>query len=241
MYSCTLDPIRNHQPRSNDDADVRFGRDALGRVIREEVNGVQVTSRFGPEGARSLVESTLGARQAVISDALGGPAALHHGRRSVFSDEPTQLFERDPLGLESARVLPGGVRVEWRRDETGRPVGRRTFRQQPGARPLELNALSYQWRGEDQIAALIDAARGPRFFDHDERGRLVRERRPGDSPVLGEQVLHRAMDAVGNIFHRSDLSDRRYGAGGRLEEADGVRYEHDEDGNLTATFELGSL
>ena len=88
-----------------------------------------------------------------------------------------------------------------------------------------------------QIAALIDAARGPRFFDHDERGRLVRERRPGESPVLGEQVLHRAMDAVGNIFRHPDLSDRRYGPGGRLEAADGVRYEHDEDGNLTRKVE----
>jgi RHS repeat-associated protein len=54
---------------------------------------------------------------------------------------------------------------------------------------------------------------------------------------MGEHVLHRAMDAAGNVFRRPDMSDRRYGAGGRLEESEGTRYEHDEDGNLTRKVE----
>ena len=41
------------------------------------------------------------------------------------------------------------------------------------------------------------------------------------------------MDAVGNVYRTGDGRDRRYGPGGRLLEADGVRYEHDEDGNQT--------
>src|SRR5690606_31753041 len=36
----------------------------------------------------------------------------------------------------------------------------------------------------------------------------------------------------GNIYRTPDLSDRRYGRGGRIEEADGTRYKHDDDGNL---------
>ncbi|HEY8430383.1 MAG TPA: hypothetical protein VIL20_18515, partial [Sandaracinaceae bacterium] len=35
-----------------------------------------------------------------------------------------------------------------------------------------------------------------------------------------------------NIYRTPDLSDRRYGRGGRIEEADGTRYKHDDDGNL---------
>jgi RHS repeat-associated protein len=73
---------------------------------------------------------------------------------------------------------------------------------------------------------MIDAVRGPRWFDHDARGRLVRERRP-------DSVVERAMDEVGNIFRRADRTDRRYGPGGRLEASDGTHFEHDEDGNLT--------
>jgi RHS repeat-associated protein len=90
----------------------------------------------------------------------------------------------------------------------------------------EVDARVYQWRGEDQIAGIVDAASGPKFYDHDGRGRLVRERRP-------DAVVERAMDAVGNVYRSRTGSDRRYGPGGRLEMADGVRYEHDEDGNQT--------
>jgi YD repeat-containing protein len=188
-----------------------------------------------------LVESTLGARQATVYDEMGTPASLHHGRRAIRRDDPIQRFERDALGFETARELPGGIRVEWQRDPSGRPLGRRTHRRQPGASTVELNAQSFQWRGEDQISAIIDAARGPRWFDHDDRGRLVRERRPGTSPMSGEQSLHRAMDAVGNIYRRPDQSDRRYGPGGRLEEADGVRYEHDKDGSSANIFSYSAV
>jgi RHS repeat-associated protein len=54
----------------------------------------------------------------------------------------------------------------------------------------------------------------------------VRERRPGQG-----RTVDRAMDAVGNVYRSGDGHDRRYGPGGRLLEADGIRYQHDEDGN----------
>jgi RHS repeat-associated protein len=137
-----------------------------------------------------------------------------------------------------------GIEVEWSRDVAGRPTARRTFKRSLAAAAMgfavgmlatpsfaqpqreEVDARVYQWRGEDQIAGIVDAASGPKFYDHDGRGRLVRERRP-------DAVVERAMDAVGNVYRSRTGSDRRYGPGGRLEMADGVRYEHDEDGNQT--------
>jgi len=216
----------------NDDAEVRFERDTLGRLIAETVGDVTVVSRYGADGARSLLESSLGARQAIVTDALGEVASLHHGRGAIHSDIPVMRFERDAMGLETARDLPGGIRMDWRRDALGRPLERRTLRTEPRTHPVELNTQAYVWRGEDQIAAIIDAARGPRSFDHDARGRLIGERQPGPSPISGDETLHRAMDAVGNVYRSPQLDDRRYGPGGRLEVADGTRYEHDEDGNL---------
>jgi YD repeat-containing protein len=216
----------------NNTAEVSFERDALGRVIAETAGDITVTSRYSADGERSLLESSLGARQAIVTDALGEVASLHHGRSAIYSDIPVMRFERDAMGFETARELPGGIRLEWSRDELGRPTERRTLRTVPGARPIELNTQAYLWRGEDQIAAIIDSARGPRWFDHDDRGRLIRERRPGPSAMSGDEVLHRAMDAVGNIYRSPRLDDRRYGPGGRVEEAGGTKYEHDEDGNL---------
>jgi len=229
-------------------ADVRLERDVLGRIVRESQDGgaTWVSSRFGLDGARALVESTLGARQRVETDALGLVAALHHGASDGF---PVRT-ERDELGDETRRSYPGGIAVEWQRDLAGRPTQRRTLRHRTGhgARSSEgagagsagrddvqeLDALVYQWRGDDQIAALLDAERGPRVFEHDRRGRLVRERRP-------DRVVERAMDAVGNVYRRADGQDRRYGRGGLLEAANdergAVTFTHDADGNQTTKHE----
>lgn len=212
-------------------AEVRYERDALGRIVRESQDGGEhwVEARHDAAGARVEVKTWLGARQRIERDALQDVAALHHGASFELG------FERDALGAERSRSLPGGLRLDWERDLAGRPKMRRTTRRAPGAQGpetsgREVDVLVYQWRGEDQIAAIIDANRGPRFFDHDGRGRLIRERRP-------DGALERAMDVVGNIFRGADQRDRSYGPGGVLLEADAsdgsgtVRYAHDKDGN----------
>jgi RHS repeat-associated protein len=104
------------------------------------------------------------------------------------------------------------------------------LRDKPSSPLLQLDARTYEWRGEDQIAAIIDAQRGPTFYQHDARGRLV-------SQVTPQGTLHRSMDAVGNVVRSSLSANRRYGRGSRLEEADSIRYSHDEDGNQTERIE----
>ncbi|MBX3271056.1 MAG: RHS domain-containing protein [Sandaracinaceae bacterium] len=222
-------------------AHVVYERDALGRVVRESQDGGahSVAVRYGASGARAEVETSLGARQRIERDALAEVASLRHGPGLERGFE--LAFERDVLGAERARAMPGGLRLEWERDVAGRPTARRTTRRDAGAvgpspLPRELDVLVYQWRGEDQIGALIDPNRGARFFDHDRRGRLIRERRNG-------ATLERAMDPAGNVYRRADRADRRYGPGGVLLEAEApggegtVRYTHDADGNQTERLE----
>ena len=115
----------------------------------------------------------------VEHDALGEVERLHHGPVGVQEVYRQRLdFVRDPLGAELRRLLPGGIEVLWGRDASGKPTSRRTIRRRPGAYPVEgparglsgveeLSAWSYQWRGEDQIAAhrnnawfMVRAARG---------------------------------------------------------------------------------
>jgi RHS repeat-associated protein len=200
---------------------VEFERDALGRVMQEVQGEYSVSSRLDASGNRVLVQSSLGGRMAVLRDALGEVASLHFNLSAL----PAVQFERDPLGLETARMLSGGVRVEWGRDAGGRPSRRRTLRAAAEAPMQPLDSRSYQWRGEDQIAAIVDTARGTTQYQHDARGRLVAQ-------VTPQGTLHRAVDVIGKAFQTSEQMDRRYLCGGRLEQADGVRYSYDEDGNL---------
>ncbi|AGP41962.1 hypothetical protein SCE1572_50190 [Sorangium cellulosum So0157-2] len=130
-------------------------------------------------------------------------------------------LRRDAAGGEVERALPGEVVSSWERDASGRPRVHRTAR---GGEPLM--GTGYRWRSHDQIAALIDVHAGPTWFEHDARSYLVAAARPDGS------VQYRAPDAVGNVYRSPDRSDRTYGRGGRLEAAGGVRYVHDDDGQI---------
>jgi RHS repeat-associated protein len=206
-------------------AKIEIKRDLLGRIVTERVNGREVSSRYGPDGGRTEMRTSLGARVAAVRDPMGQVRELVLGRPDGFKGAYVQ-FERDALGLERVRRFSNGVDVEWARDLAGRPTARLTGHPDK-ARP---DARTYQWRGEDQIAAVVDRATGPRLFDHDRRGRLIREKRP-------DRIIERALDAVGNVYRTESGRDRRYGAGGRLLEADGCRYEYDLDGNVVAKLE----
>ncbi|MCK6592809.1 MAG: RHS domain-containing protein, partial [Polyangiaceae bacterium] len=130
-------------------------------------------------------------------------------------------FARDALGNEVERRLPGGVVARWDRDSLGLPQVHRVRRANEHVRHVD-----YRWRSYEQLAELIDAEKGVTRFRHDARSYLVSASRPNGT------IEYRAPDPVGNIYRDPERGDRRYGKGGRLEELGGVRYTHDEDGQL---------
>ncbi len=211
---------------TNEAAAIVFERDPLGRIVREVQGDVSVSSRFGPDGERTLMETSLGGRMVVLRDEAGDVAAIHCGDGAQPSGVPVVQFERDALGLELARVLPGGVRVEWQWDPAGRPTARRIVRESQGGAAIQQDLRQYEWHGDTRISAILDAARGATQYLHDPRGRLVGETR-------SDATVHRAMDAVGNVYRTPTLSDRRYAPGGRLESDGAARFVHDADGNQT--------
>jgi RHS repeat-associated protein len=214
----------------NEASVVEMERDSLGRVVREVINGRAVESQYGA-GARTQWSSSLGGRLVVDRDPLGLPKNLYAGQVDGFREQDVHI-RRDGSGLETSRAFRNGIDLQWSRDVGGRPLSRRTLRRNTAARagpgpehaPREIDARRYEWRGEDQITAIYDAVSGPSHYDLDGRGRVIRERSQ-------HGIVERAMDAVGNIYRSRTGSDRRYGPGGRLEMADGIRYVHDEDGN----------
>jgi RHS repeat-associated protein len=198
--------------------EIRIERDAIGRVVRETQGGIEMRSRYGGDGQRDLFETSAGARLAAVRNSLGEIASLSFGPESIHTDARTIAWQRDAGGIEMARHLPGGVHVAWERDSAGRPSARRT-----SSTRGEIDAQTYQWKQPGELGAVLDPVSGPRFFDHDDRGRVVRERRAG-------KVIERAMDTVGNVYRRSDRADRAYSKDGRILSDTGVRYTYDDAG-----------
>jgi RHS repeat-associated protein len=219
----------------NEAHEVTFTRDALGRVVEERANGHVVESRYDGSGNRTGRRTSLGHEAAYDFDGNGALLGVTFGldaRWMDFSVEsivaggevraPWQAkFRRDALGSEAERHLPGGVVSRWDRDRAGRPAVHRVWRND-----VSVMATGYRWQSMEQLAALIDTQRGPTWFEHDARSYLVAAVRPDG------MVEHRSPDAAGNVYRSPERRDRTYGKGGRLEEAGGVRYVHDEDGQL---------
>ena len=200
-----------------------------------DMSPIRVESRYGVTGDRVARRTSLGHEASYDFDGNGDLAGVSFdaGRSwgSFDADvlalgaparKPWQAtFVRDARGNETERSLPGGVVSRWERETTGRPkIQRVTHNGAP------VGAVGYRWRSAEQLAGLIDTAAGATWFEHNTRGYLVGATAPDGS------VQHRTPDVVGNVYRSRDRSDRVYARGGRLEEASGVRYLHDADGQL---------
>jgi RHS repeat-associated protein len=203
---------------ANDATTVRFERDPIGRLLREWQGERWVESRYDARGARIGVSSSLGTHVATPRNILGDVEAvtLSEGAGSWHVD-----FAYDSTGLEVERRLPGGVVVERSYDQRGRLNAQGVLR--AGA---ELERTTYSVGPGGRLLARSDSRRGAEVFEHDARGRLIAARHADG------QVEHRAVDPAGRVYKSPDRSDRRYGPGGELVEAQGVQYIHNADGEL---------
>src|SRR4029079_10911459 len=99
-------------------------RDALGRIRQETQGEHWIRSSYDALGRRPAVRSSKGLEQRIHRSALGDVRAIEAGAHSLqpanvekaadlISQERRDLyrvdFERDRLGLELQRSLPGGV------------------------------------------------------------------------------------------------------------------------------------
>jgi YD repeat-containing protein len=221
---------------TNESGTVTFERDAMGRVLREAMGDVAIDSRYDRSGNRVSRRTSLGHETAYDLDPGGMLCGVSFGMDPRFGDfSPASLrmggppvrapwratFQRDALGNETARALPGPILAQWEHDEESRPAVHRVSRS-----GIELSSVGYHFGPEGDLAMLVDRENGPTRFTHDERAFLVAATRTDGSAQL------RAVDITGNVFKTADKLDRRYGAGGCLNEADGTRYVHDADGQL---------
>ncbi|WP_116127012.1 DUF6531 domain-containing protein [Lewinella sp. IMCC34183] len=198
---------------------VGFERDKLGRVVRESQGGFVVRSEYDILGNRTGLRSSLGAEVTISRNRLGDVEEVISGGRD---DDPWSVrFERDLLGLELERSLPGGVRSRWQRDRLGRPTKQVTT--VGGERE---RSRTYHWGINDRLKSIVDSAKGKFEFEHDVFGNLSAATYPDGTREL------RMPDAVGNLFRTANRGDRKYGPAGQLLEADGTQFRYDPEGNL---------
>ncbi|MCG5053689.1 MAG: RHS domain-containing protein [Myxococcales bacterium] len=227
----------------NADVVVKFERDVLGRVTKEVQGEEWVASSFDGAGFRTGIRSSKGLRHTIRRNGMGDVLGLSAYVEAGGHDLPFEFahvdgagarayeaqFERDSVGLEIARHLPGGVSARWERDALGRPV-----RQSLEVRGQEVRARVYKWEPNDRLKQMLDSVSGPITFEHDALGSLV----SATFQDSAERTLRelRMPDAVGNLFRTRECDDRKYGPSGELLEARGpegvTTFAYDVEGNL---------
>lgn len=200
----------------NEHSTVKLQRDARGRVLEEWQNEYGVTSSYDGHGNRRSLKSTLGADIAFERNAMGDVTGMD--ANAVWHTN----IERNLLGLEIERTLPGGVKSSWTFDKGGMPDSHIVT-----SNGRDTRRKHYHWDANQRLKQLMDGLqRGAVKFGHDELGNLAW------AQYENGEYDYRLPDKAGNIYTSPEGRDRRYGPGGQLQETAGARFQYDEEGNL---------
>ena len=198
---------------ANPDAEVEFTRDILGRVTVEKCNGYEVKSDYDTDGNRTRITSSLGADIAAAYNPLGDLLGMTSGNWQTN-------YQRDLFGLETGRSMPGDIATETERDRLGRVTSQTTRHNR-----RRLTEKEYIWGLNDQLLSITSNGKQT-FFEYDVWGNLAKATYPDGKVEL------RNPDKVGNLFETVDRIDRKYSAGGRLEQSTNWNYKYDDEGRL---------
>ena len=209
---------------TGEDVRITFGRDPLGRVLTETVNGRAMTSVYDALGRRVRRRTPSGAESAWEYDANHQPTALHTAGRTL-------RFDHDAAGREIQRWLGSDAVLSqgWDRNH------QLTSQTLHSASGQQVQRRSYSYRADGFLTGVDDQLTGPRAFDLDRAGRVTGVRGHGWSERY-------AYDAAGNVTGASwpvpqnspeaeALGPREY-AGTLVQRAGNVRYQHDAQGRV---------
>jgi RHS repeat-associated protein len=232
LYSDEKKEIYTYRPDGeliqavNEAATIQFERDVMGDVVKEMVNDEWIEVEYDIFSNRTKITSNLGANITYHYNEMG----------DVFQMEANgwqAKFEHDKLGLETNRLLPGGISCQWQRDAMGRPIVQ-TVGYNASDSLNSRKIKQYLWDVNDRLKQIKDE-KGVTKFEHDGWSNLTKTIFPN-----GDEQL-RNPDAVGNLFNTIDRKDRAYEKGGQIKKAMGWNYDYDAEGNLIRKFKASDF
>ncbi|MBL7703853.1 MAG: hypothetical protein JNM14_16505 [Ferruginibacter sp.] len=204
----------------NENSNVFIARDAAGRIIKEEQDDHTVESKYDKLGKRISVTSSLGAAISIERNEAGYVSRMNAQNETGTNWEAQ--FKYNSLGLETERLLPGGVTSSFAYDNAGRPLEQLV---KNGSRVMRHR--SYSWNVNDRLKSMMNVlTKGITQFGHDDFGNLAWAK------YEDNQYDYKMPDKVGNVYRTKEQTDRKYAPGGKLLESKGTKYTYDDEGNL---------
>ncbi|MER5732465.1 RHS repeat-associated core domain-containing protein [Streptomyces sp. NPDC002138] len=207
---------------ANADAEVSIERDALGRTLKETVNGRTTAYTYDVLGRVLRRTTPSGLSSDWSYDETGRPVGL--------STEAGSLdFTYDARGRETGRHLGDGVTLTQGWDTADRLVEQSVLGRADGTDRL-VQHRDYAYREDGYLTEIRELTSGTRRFDLDAMGRVTGVRAHGWTETY-------AYDASGNLTHAAAPAHEAVGArefsGTLIRTAGRTTYEHDAQGRLT--------
>lgn len=241
---------------------IRFERNALGQIVRKEVEGVGATT-FTYDIFDELAEAV--SPEARLERLRDGYGRL----KSETVNGRTLTYAYDDLGRRIGRTTPTGAVSEWTYDAAGRrakltasgrdltfsfdALGRETARtvgdfatlassydelnrltsQEITSRSGRLQHRAYAYRPDGALTSVTDAFSGTRRFDLDGAGRVTAVRADRWTERYAYDEAGNQTEAAWPSRHPSQAATGpRTYEANRLTQAGAVRYEHDAQGRI---------
>lgn len=224
----------------NGDCPVAREYDAAGRLILEQQGEHIITSKYDAAGNRITRRSSLDRETTFAWDGNGQISSIRTGRFDPIH------FEYDARQCETARYIPGGVRINQAFDNRGRNVEQWTgSNTRPGRVSVGVNTAQgvhrrYGYDAASNLTEMQDARWGKTRYTYDPAGRVTSAQHqsfaerfvydPADNFTKIERLVGLALEV--GAMPGAETPNWQYGKGNELVKRDGVSYEYDALGQL---------
>jgi len=227
------DELSNVIFAANDQIEIRFERDKLGRILREYQGKHIINYEYNVAGNLTQTTTSLSHQVNYAFDSRNLLSRLTVNELQAFE------FIRDTQGHETRRLLPHSLILEQRVDNVGRLLNQRVAAVRGNATSLRSFSKvsdierTYSWSATC-VTRIRDSRWGMTNYVYDPVEQLIRTVREKGA------IENFNYDAAGNIISVQQNGSEevlKYGAGNRLFHKGNISYFYDDEGRLTRKVE----
>jgi RHS repeat-associated protein len=203
-------------------SEIGLTRDAHGRVIREEQDGITLEFGFDIVGALTRIVSSAGTEIVFGYDGASMPVSAQNNGQELWHSR------RDADRREVERRLPGGMRILQAFDQNGSLRSQRLTRDTSGQQSV-LIEREFRYDVAARLIAVQDSVWGETHYSYDPAERII-----AASSGQGEERF--SYDSAGNLLDVASGSTAirlEWAAGNRLTRAGDVGFEYDAAGRVS--------